>query len=1099
MHLPRHSGRRTKPCVSSVLYPFAIIPILCLFILGTLFIFYFSPFKHPLLAKASSGLVQLPGHVPGLLKKSQLVGPADPTIPIAIMVGLRLRNATDLATYVNALSRPHSGRHYLTPEQIAKAYAPLPSDQQAVIDYLQQAGFTITTTFRHHMLIGLRGTIGQAESAFHVQINTYRAPSGRQFYAPTTNPSVPASLAGIIQSVSGLDTAAHYDHPPVLTPQRLHMQTNAQGVQCPAPSAMPHRYYTPSQIASGYNLNGLYNAGFHGEGQTVALFELDDYAANDIAAYTKCYGGASVPISRIPVKGGTGQAPGGSAIEVELDMELILSAAPHLAALRVYEAPNNTTGLISEWAQIVSDAVPVVSTSWGTCEPSVTQATASQENALFTIAAAQGQSIFAASGDNGTDDCNNGTTEAVDDPASQPYVIGVGGTSLGLDAANNYNNEQVWNGGKPNGHFVGSGGGVSTFWTMPAWQQSPGVTAKYSSTTACATNTGNSGKYCREVPDVSLNADPNTGYPVYCTVIAANCSTTNAWTTVGGTSAAAPLWAAINALANQKSLQDGNFNLGLLGPLLYQIGQSASGSKYSNDFHDIQFGNNAAFSDGKYPSGPNYDMASGLGSCDAFTLANDLEMLAKNTTNARTSPANTTWYFAEGSVGNGFSEFITLLNPSATQVATINITYLFEHQPAITVQHIVNPSTRATVSANTDLNIPASAQQQSISAIVQSSVPIVAERPMYFNLHGIASGTDTLGATDATHTTFYFAEGDSRQDLTRSYSTFITMLNPSTTQIAHVTITYYSNGKVVGTQPINVGPLQRGTGTPAALGINQQVAIKVTSDIGIVVERPMYFSDNIPNAGGVTTGAASTIGATTTGGDWLFAEGYTGPNFQEYLVLANFDTTPAPATVQLEYGNGTFQRVQVMVPALSQYYVDVNNIYTHTSPQSCGCIPTADVSAEVTSTSTAIVAERLMYFHFGSTHISGGTDVVGAAGPASHSVYAFAEGFTYSGFSEFLTLQNPNSTAETVAITLFADNAIVQVSKQLQPHSRTTVSINSLVAPMATAYPTNPVTQGYEVSMDIQALSGTVVAERPLYFNWHGDPGGTDVLGYTGG
>src|SRR5205085_8616965 len=182
------------------------------------------------------------------------------------------------------------------------------------------------------------------------------------------------------------------------------------------------------------------------------------------------------------------------------------------------------------------------------------------------------------------------------------------------------------------------------------------------------------------------------------------------------------------------------------------------------------------------------------------------------------------------------------------------------------------------------------------------------------------------------------------QDLTRSYSTFITMLNPSTTQTAHVTIAYYSNGKVVGTQAVNVGPLQRGTGTPAALGIYQQVAIKVTSDIGIVVERPMYFSDNIPNAGGVTTGAASTIGATTTDGDWLFAEGYTGPNFQEYLVLANFGTAAAPATVELEYTNGTFQMVNVTVPALSQYYVDVNYIYAHTSLQSCGCVPTPDVS-----------------------------------------------------------------------------------------------------------------------------------------------------------
>src|SRR5438067_4386171 len=121
MHLPRPSGGGNVPRVPSVLYPFAIIPILCLFILGTLLIFYFSSFEHPIQAQASSGLVQLPGHVPGLLKKSQLLGPTDPNTPLTIMMGLRLRNAANLEAYVNTLSRPHSVRHYLTAEQIAKA------------------------------------------------------------------------------------------------------------------------------------------------------------------------------------------------------------------------------------------------------------------------------------------------------------------------------------------------------------------------------------------------------------------------------------------------------------------------------------------------------------------------------------------------------------------------------------------------------------------------------------------------------------------------------------------------------------------------------------------------------------------------------------------------------------------------------------------------------------------------------------------------------------------------------------------------------------------------------------------------------------------
>ena len=152
----------------------------------------------------------------------------------------------------------------------------------------------------------------------------------------------------------------------------------------------------------------------------------------------------------------------------------------------------------------------------------------------------------------------------------------------------------------------------------------------------------------------------------------------------------------------------------------------------------------------------------------------------KNQTNSRLSPASNTWYFAEGSVGGSFNEFITLLNPSPTQAATVDITYLFQNKPAVTVQHIVNASTRFTASAGTDLKVPGNSPQEAISAIVQSSpVPVVAERPMYFTFHGIKSGTDVMGATNANNTLFYFAEGDSRQAGSMSYSTFVAYSTPA--------------------------------------------------------------------------------------------------------------------------------------------------------------------------------------------------------------------------------------------------------------------------------------------------------------------------------
>lgn len=1104
---------RKKPHGSWGRRSLALIPLLFLFVWGTLFTLHTSLFGH-LINVQASGLTKLGGHVPGLIKKSTFLGPTDPNTPVNLLVGLHPRNEANLKSYVDALSRKHSTteHRYLTPAQVTTAFAPLPGSQSALVAYMQQAGFSESQTYRHHLLIGFTGTIGEAENAFHIQINNYRTPGGREFYAPASDPSVPTALATVIQSVTGLDSARVYSHPPIVS--RKHASTsnalsNSSGCMAAQPGPS-YSYYLPNQIATAYNLAGLYNAGFRGEGQIVALYELDNYVPSDISTYTKCYGGSSVPISRIAVNSGAPTTPGQGAIEVELDMELVLSAAPHLAALRIYEAANDSVDALAEWSRIISDAVPIVSTSWGSCESnSFAQALYIQENTLFMVAAAQGQSIFAASGDLGSNDCGNATptTPSVDDPASQPYVTGVGGTTLKITAGNTYGSEMAWN----SGNGTASGGGISSLWSMPGWQAGPGVISATSSANPCGASAGN---YCREVPDVALNADPATGYEIFCTAVAPGgsgpCNPGTAWISIGGTSAGAPMWAAMIALANEKSLHDGNFNLGFLNPLLYQIGQNNSGTSYGNDFNDVKVGNNYTTADGnnEYQATPNYDMVTGLGSFNALPLATDLELLAKNQTSGRISPASNTWYFAEGSVGGSFSEFITLLNPNPTQTATVTITYLFQNKPAVTVQHLVNPSTRFTVSVNTDLSVSTTAPQQAISAIVQSSpVPVVAERPMYFNFHGIKSGTDVMGATTATNTTFYFAEGDTRQAGSVTYSTFISILNPSPTNTAHVQITYYSHGSIVDTGTVVVGPLQRGTGISR---VHQQFAIKVTSDTGIVVERPMYFNDNIASAGGWTSGAASAVGATSlgsgNGSDWLFAEGYTGNghNFQEYLVLANFTTTNATVNVKLEYTNGTVQTVPVTVAGQSQYYFDVNYAYSH-PVSGCGCTPTGSVSAEVYSSTPSIVAERLMYFHYGASLISGGTDVVGEAGPASHSVYTFAEGYTYGSFSEFLTLQNPNNTAESVAITLFANNTIVQEMLQLQPHSRSTVSVNGLIVPMALAYPTAPIYKAYEVSMDIQAFStgggapATVVAERPLYFNFSGDPGGTDVLGYTGG
>ncbi len=239
------------------------------------------------------------------------------------------------------------------------------------------------------------------------------------------------------------------------------------------------------------------------------------------------------------------------------------------------------------------------------------------------------------------------------------------------------------------------------------------------------------------------------------------------------------------------------------------------------------------------------------------------------------------------------------------------------------------------------------------------------------------------------------------------------------------------------------------------------------------------------------------MAATVPGNDWLFAVGHTADGFQENLVLANFDTNATTATIKLEYANGSVQSVPVTLNGQSQLTFDVNNAFQHPL-NGCGCTPTSDVSIEVVS-AAPIVAERVMYFKYKGS-ITGGTDVVGEAGPASHSIYSFAEGYTNSSFEEWLTLQNPNAHAEVVAITLFFDGTIVQKEVTLKAQSRTTFNINDIVVPVAKAYPAPNGGDGYNVSINVQVFDGgSVVAERPLYFKFMGtSPGGTDIIGYTG-
>jgi hypothetical protein len=275
-----------------------------------------------------------------------------------------------------------------------------------------------------------------------------------------------------------------------------------------------------------------------------------------------------------------------------------------------------------------------------------------------------------------------------------------------------------------------------------------------------------------------------------------------------------------------------------------------------------------------------------------------------------------------------------------------------------------------------------------------------------------------------------------------------------------------------------------------------------------VVERPTYFSNITAGNAQVVSGAADVVGVQNPAKEFLFAEGYTGGQFQENLVLANFGSSSTSTNVVLEFANGHTQTLPLTIGPQSQSTLNVNHaVATHSGTCDVNpCQSTPEVSMDVQATAP-IVAERELFFHYSHTSsigrtlvAMGGTDVIGQVGPAAATTYSFAEGYTNVGYDEWLTLQNPTSQSETITVTLLNGlGTTYTLTVNMAAQSRSTVDITSTV--VQNMVHTSGSTPAYQVSMAVQSSGGPFVAERPMYSNTGsgGTQGGTDVIGYTGG
>ncbi len=554
------------------------------------------------MAAVSCGSAQAAGRAlgirPAIPRGAKALGSIPGSAQIDATVALTPRDPAQLAAYAQAANTPGSSvfRRYLSVAQFAQRFGAPASEIAAVRSTLAARGLSVGSLSANGLSLGVWGSASRMGSAFSTSFRRYRLASGRTAFANISTPVASAGLAGRAQAVFGLDTL------PQLHPEGLERASGLAGTSaapasapvtpCTAASAAATDFgaFTADQIASAYGYPSLYGQGDAGAGASVALFELEPFSASDITSYQSCYG-TSASVGTTPVDGGAGTGAGSG--EAALDIEDVIGLAPD-AAINVYEAPNTDEGVFDAYQKIISnDTEKVISTSWGLCEPEEGSSAAASENTLFEEAATQGQSIFAAVGDFGSDGCDtHGPAPTVDDPASQPFVTAVGGTTLTMSPRS----ETVWNDGLGRG---ATGGGVSQFWGQPSYQTGRVLPQS-------AISCGSGGTTCREIPDVSADADEDTGYMIFYS---------GGWTAFGGTSAAAPTWAALAALADGSPACDGT-SVGFLNPGLYRVAASAS----AENFNDVTVRDNAYDGVPGYAAQAGYDMASGIGTPIAQSL-----------------------------------------------------------------------------------------------------------------------------------------------------------------------------------------------------------------------------------------------------------------------------------------------------------------------------------------------------------------------------------------------------------------------------------------------------------------------------------------------
>jgi subtilase family serine protease len=577
-----------------------------------------------------------------------------------------------------------SYHRWLTPDEFAKQFGVAGSDIAKVESWLERQGFTIDGVSRSKNRVTFSGTAGQVAAAFGAALHYYSV-NGETHYAPSNDLSVPATLSSVVQSIMNLSSFRPKPH----VKAKPSFTSGQSG----------NNFLTPKDVATVYDIAAAYNSGYTGTGQSIAVVGQSEVYLSDVENFQNAAGlTVKDPTLVLVPNSGSPAVSSGDEAESDIDMEYSGGIGTGATIYLVYVGDNSNYSVWDSINYAVDTLIaPIISVSYGDCETDLGSSNYATLNSILEQAAAQGQSVVAASGDSGSTDCygySNLTTAqqealAVDFPSDSQYVTGIGGSefpSADIDGGSNsstywesangsdvinsalsYIPEQVWNDDSSSNGISSGGGGISTLTARPSWQT--GVTGIPS------------GSY-RLVPDVSLAASPsNPGY-LFCssdstwTGITGSCSngfrdSNDQYLTVaGGTSFGAPIFAGMMAILNQKLNSTGQ---GVVNSTLYTL--AADATTYASAFHDITSGGNqctagssfcSAAGESEYTATSGYDEASGLGSLDFANLLGAWPTIPASSL----EPSVTTLSAATSAPASGAADTITITVASGSTSST---------------------------------------------------------------------------------------------------------------------------------------------------------------------------------------------------------------------------------------------------------------------------------------------------------------------------------------------------------------------------------------------------------------------------------------------